>query len=79
MLSDYVAGSKRIVAVGPSSAVGVRDDDQPAGVAHAVARPALRGQAVAVCGSEVTALPGLDWRESTVGVLRCGDCEQLAA
>jgi hypothetical protein len=79
MLSDYVAGSKRIVAVGPSSALGVRDDDQPAGVAHAVPRPAAPGRAVAVCGTEVVTLPRRDWQVPVVGVLRCGDCEQLAA
>ncbi|MGY1641472.1 hypothetical protein ACI782_10110 [Geodermatophilus sp. SYSU D00703] len=79
MLSDYVTGAKRIVAVGPSSVLGVRDDDQPAGVAHAVLRPADPGQAVSVCGTEVVALPGQDWQVPTVGVLRCEDCEQLAA
>jgi hypothetical protein len=79
MLSDHVTGARRIVAVGPRSVRGVRDDDQPAGVAHAVSRPAGRGQTVAVCGAAVTALPHLDWQVPTVGVLRCGDCEQLAA
>jgi len=77
--SDYVTGAKRIVAVGPSSVLGVRDDDQPAGVAHAVPHPTARGQAVAVCGAEVIALPHHDWQRPTAGVLRCADCEELAA
>jgi hypothetical protein len=79
MPSDYVAGAKRIVAVGPTSVVGRRDDDQPAGVAHAVLRTAAAGRAVAVCGTDVIALPNRDWQLPTVGVLRCADCEEHAA
>lgn len=78
-MSDYVTGAKRIVAVGPSSQVGVRDDDQPAGVAHAVRRPAVEGPAPAACGTEVRALPNRPWREATPGVPRCRQCEELAA
>ncbi|MGY1631692.1 hypothetical protein ACI784_08315 [Geodermatophilus sp. SYSU D01186] len=79
MRSDYVVGAKRIVAVGPTSVVGRRDDDQPAGVAHAVPRAAATGRAVAVCGTEVIPLPNRDWQLPTVGVLRCADCAEHAA
>ena len=30
MRSQYMTGAKRVVAIGASSAVGVRDDDRPA-------------------------------------------------
>ena len=76
--SKYMTGAKRIVAVGSSSALGVRDDDQPAGVAHAVVRLFRVGD-VALCGTGVTVLPNRDWTDQTVGVLRCRACEELAA
>ncbi len=79
MTHQYVTGAKRIVAVGPSSRVGVRPDDAPAGVAHAVARPAVHGPATAACGTEVRALPNRPWAEPSAGVHRCSRCEQLAA
>ncbi|MGZ4651069.1 MAG: hypothetical protein ACXV3A_11110 [Kineosporiaceae bacterium] len=78
MTSEYVAGAKRIVAVGTSSAIGVRDDDQPAGVAHAVLRPTSGGRAVAACGADVIALPNRDWAQPTVGVMRCAPCGEIA-
>jgi hypothetical protein len=73
-----MTGAKRIVAVGASSAVGVRGDDQPAGVAHALARLCRDGGDVALCGTEVIPLPHLDWSVRTVGVLRCPTCQKLA-
>jgi hypothetical protein len=76
--SKYMTGAKRIVAVGSSSAVGVRDDDRPAGVAHAVVR-LFRDGDIALCGTGVKVLPNHDWTEPTVGVLRCRACEELAA
>jgi len=77
MRSAYMTGGKRVVAVGASSALGVRADDQPAGVAHAVRRLVRREGDVAVCGTDVIPLPNLDWSEPTVGVLRCAACEEL--
>jgi|tagenome__1003787_1003787.scaffolds.fasta_scaffold19550772_1 hypothetical protein len=79
MRSKYMTGAKRIVAVGASSAVGLRADDQPAGVAHAVRRLFRTDGDVAVCGTEVKLLPHRDWSVPTVGVLRCRTCEDLAA
>jgi len=73
-----MTGAKRIVAVGSSSAVGVRTDDRPAGVAHAVSRLVRERDDVAVCGAAVTPLPDLDWSEPHVGVLRCRECESIA-
>ena len=78
-MNQYVTGAKRIVAVGPSSRLGIRDDDQPAGVAHAVPRPAVEGPATAACGAAVLALPNRPWAEPTSGVHRCRDCEKLTA
>jgi hypothetical protein len=78
-MNQYVTGSKRIVAVGPSSQTGVRDDDQPAGVAHAVPGPAVAGSATAACGAAVLALPNRPWREPALGVHRCRECEKLTA
>ncbi len=74
-----MTGAKRIVAVGASSAVGVRGDDKPAGVAHAVTRLFRKDEDVALCGTNVIALPQRDWAEPTVGVLRCRTCEELAS
>ena len=73
-----MTGAKRIVAVGASSAVGVRGDDKPAGVAHAVTRLFREDGDVALCGTDVIPLPNHDWSEPTVGVLRCRACEELA-
>lgn len=73
-----MTGAKRVVAVGSSSAVGVRDDDAPAGVAHAVTRLFREGD-VALCGANVIPLPNRDWSQPTVGVLRCRACEELAS
>ena len=73
-----MTGAKRIVAVGASSAVGVRGDDQPAGVAHAVTRLFREEDDVALCGTNVIPLPNQDWSEPTVGVLRCRTCEEMA-
>ena len=75
--SAYMTGAKRIVAVGTSSAVGVRDDDRPAGVAHALPRLNRQHDNMAVCGTSVIALPHQDWADRTVGVLRCRTCEEL--
>jgi hypothetical protein len=72
-----MTGAKRIVAIGASSALGVRDDDRPAGVAHALARLNRERDDVAVCGTSVIPLPHTDWTERTVGVLRCRACEEL--
>jgi hypothetical protein len=72
-----MTGAKRIVAIGTSSAVGVRDDDRPAGVAHAMARLDRETDDLAVCGASVIALPHQDWADRTVGVLRCSTCEDL--
>ena len=74
-----MTGAKRIVAVGGSSAVGVRTDDAPAGVAHAVPRLFRTEGDVAVCGTEVIPLPHRDWSKPTAGVLRCRACAELAA
>jgi hypothetical protein len=76
--SQYMTGSKRIVAVGSSSAVGVRADDRPAGVAHAVDRLIRAQDDVAICGTEIIPLPNHDWSQPTVGVLRCAECASLA-
>jgi hypothetical protein len=73
-----MTGAKRIVSAGPS-AVGVRDDDKPAGVAHAVRRLVRREGDMALCGTDVILLPNQDWGTPTVGVLRCRICEELAA
>jgi hypothetical protein len=75
--SAYMTGAKRVVSVGTSSTPGVRDDDQPAGVAHAMARLNRQRDDLAVCGTRVIALPHQDWAERTVGVLRCAACEEL--
>jgi hypothetical protein len=72
-----MTGAKRIVAIGASSALGVRDDDRPAGVAHAMARLNRERDDLAVCGTSVKPLPHTDWTEPTVGVLRCRTCEEL--
>jgi hypothetical protein len=72
-----MTGAKRIVAVGASSALGVRDDDRPAGVAHAMPRLNRERDDVAVCGTSVIALPHQDWSDRTAGVLRCRTCENL--
>jgi hypothetical protein len=74
-----MTGAKRIVAVGSSSAVGVRSDDRPAGVAHAVSRLIRAKDDVALCGTDVIALPNHDWSQPALGVLRCAQCEELAA
>jgi hypothetical protein len=79
MRSQYMTGAKRIVAVGASSAVGVRDDDRPAGVAHAISRLIREQDDVALCGTHVTPLPHHDWSEPAVGVLRCRECASLAS
>lgn len=79
MRSQYMTGAKRIVAVGPSSERGLRADDRPAGVAHAVARLIRTEDGVAICGTEVIPLPHRDWSEPTTGVLRCRECTQLTA
>lgn len=77
MRSQYMTGARRIVAVGASSAVGVRDDDRPAGVAHAINRLIRERDDVALCGTAVIPLPHHDWSEPVVGVLRCRECESL--
>ena len=74
-----MTGAKRIVAVGGSSAVGVRADDRPAGVAHAVPRLFREGGDVALCGTDVIPLPHQDWSVPTAGVLRCRTCAELTA
>jgi hypothetical protein len=74
-----MTGAKRIVAVGPSSALGVRADDKPAGVAHAVTRLFRDEDDLALCGTNVIPLPNRDWAEPTVGVLRCRTCAELAS
>jgi hypothetical protein len=79
MRSQYMTGAKRVVAIGASSAVGVRDDDRPAGVAHAISRLIRDRDGLALCGVGVIALPHHDWSEPTVGVLRCKECASLAA
>ena len=76
--SKYMTGAKRIVAVGATSTLGVRDDDRPAGVAHAVTRLFRDGGDVSLCGTDVIPLPHHDWSEPTVGVFRCPSCEELA-
>jgi hypothetical protein len=73
-----MTGAKRIVAVGSSSATGVRADDRPAGVAHAVNRLIRQQDDVALCGTGVIPLPNHDWSEPAVGVLRCAECAELA-
>ena len=75
--SAYMTGAKRVVAVGASGALGVRDDDRPAGVAHAMARLNRERDDVALCGTSVIPLPHQDWSDRTVGVLRCRSCEEL--
>jgi hypothetical protein len=77
--SSYMTGAKRIVATGVSSALGVRDDDRPAGVAHAMARLNRQRDDLALCGTSVIPLPHQDWSEPTVGVLRCRSCEELTS
>ena len=79
MRSQYMTGAKRVVAIGASSAVGVRDDDRPAGVAHAISRLIRERDDLALCGTNVIPLPHRDWSEPTVGVLRCGECATLAS
>ena len=79
MRSEYMTGAKRIVAVGGSSTLGVRTDDRPAGVAHAVPRLIRERDGIALCGADVLPLPNQDWSEPTAGVLRCPECEVLAA
>jgi hypothetical protein len=78
MRSQYMTGAKRVVAVGASSAVGVRDDDRPAGVAHAINRLIRDRDDRALCGTDVIPLPHQDWSEPTAGVLRCRECATLA-
>ena len=73
-----MTGAKRVVAVGASSAVGVRSDDRPAGVSHAVSRLVRERDDVALCGAGVITLPNLDWSERHVGVLRCRECKSMA-
>jgi hypothetical protein len=73
-----MTGAKRIVAVGASSALGVRADDKPAGVAHAVTRLFREEGDVALCGADVIPLPNHDWSQPALGVLRCRSCEELA-
>jgi hypothetical protein len=73
-----MTGAKRIVAVGTSSALGVRADDKPAGVAHAVTRLFREKGDVALCGTNVIPLPNHDWSQAALGVLRCRTCEELA-
>jgi hypothetical protein len=73
-----MTGAKRIVAIGASSALGVRADDRPAGVAHAVPRLMRAESDVALCGTNVIPLPHHDWTQPAVGVLRCRTCEELA-
>lgn len=72
-----MTGAKRVVAVGVSSS-GERDDDRPAGVAHAVSRLARERDDVSLCGTDVIALPHHDWSDHVVGVLRCKECAELA-
>ena len=74
-----MTGAKRIVAVGASSALGVRADDKPAGVAHAVPRLFRDEGDVALCGTNVIPLPNQDWTQHALGVLRCRTCEELAS
>jgi hypothetical protein len=74
-----MTGAKRIVAVGTSSAVGVRADDKPAGVAHAVTRLFREDGDVSLCGTDVIPLPNQDWTQRALGVLRCRTCEELAS
>jgi hypothetical protein len=73
-----MTGAKRIVAVGASSALGVRADDKPAGVAHALPRLFREEGDVALCGTNVIPLPNQDWTQPALGVLRCRTCEELA-
>lgn len=73
-----MTGAKRVVAAGVSSS-GTRDDDRPAGVAHAINRLIRDRDDVALCGTDVIPLPHHDWSEPTVGVLRCKECAALAA
>ena len=74
-----MTGAKRIVAVGPPSAIRARAGGKPAGVAHAVTRLFRDEGDVAVCGADVILLPHQDWSVPTVGVLRCRTCTELAA
>jgi hypothetical protein len=78
MRSAHMTGAKRVVAIGASSN-GLRADDRPAGVAHAVVRLLRTGGDVSVCGTAVRPLPHRDWTEPTLGVLRCPKCEELTA
>ena len=73
-----MTGAKRVVAVGVSSS-GARDDDRPAGVAHAIARLIRERDNRALCGTDVIPLPHQDWSQVTVGVVRCKECAALAA
>jgi hypothetical protein len=77
MRSPYIVGAKRVVAIGASSAVGVRADDRPAGVVHAVTRILRTEGDVSVCGTAVIPLPNRDWTEPSLGVVRCRECEAL--
>jgi hypothetical protein len=78
MRSQYMTGAKRVVATGASSAVGVRDDDRPAGVAHAISRLLRDRDGLALCGAGVVPLPHHDWSQPSVGVVRCKECVSLA-
>jgi hypothetical protein len=78
MRSQYMTGAKRVVATGVSSAVGLRDADRPAGVAHAINRLLRDRDDVALCGTGVIPLPHHDWSEPTSGVLRCKECASLS-
>ena len=72
-----MTGAKRIVATGVSSAVGVRDDDRPAGVAHAMPGSSASTTTRPCAAPSVIPLPHHDWADRTVGVLRCRTCEEL--
>ncbi len=73
--SRYVTGTHVMsVAHDPLVAPSARLDGS---TTHAVARPAVDGLEVSVCGLLVSAVAGTDWHEAH-GVPRCGECARVA-
>ena len=73
--SLYVTGTHVMsVAHDPLLACSARQDG---GTAHAVARPAVDGLDLSVCGVLVSAVAGTDWSEAS-GTARCEECSRIA-
>jgi hypothetical protein len=76
--SLYGTGTHHVAAVERDPRVdGGGPGRRDGAVTHAVARPAVDGLEVSVCGVLVSAIAGTDWHEVR-GAPRCEECARIA-